>query len=378
MIKRIGLGIVVVAALILTLFYSQIRVSQPFVSGIVETDEIRLGSRVGGRIKQVHVEEGDRVTAGQQLIDFEAYDLLERELQAIAELAIREANLKRFNSGLRPEEIAQAKTRVDQLSAQLKLLELGPRQEELEAARERLNGANAELLLVKREYERAAKLAQTDAIARGELDIAVKKLDAATANVEVKKNELAILNAGNRPEEIDQARARLEESKLGWELAKKGFRIEEIEQAEAARDSASAALEAIRQQKTELTIVAPSDGFVDALDLQAGDLVPPNAPVMTILSDSRKWVRAYVPQRFLQLEVGQELRVSIDSFPDDQFRGVVSFISHQAEFTPSNVQTADDRAKQVYRIRVTIDEGAEKLRSGMTANVWLNSLGGAD
>ncbi len=155
MIRRIVLGIVVVTMLILLILYSQIRVTQPFVSGIVETDEIRLGSRVGGRVHKVMVDEGDRVTARMPLIEFEPYDLLEREQQARAELAVREADLRRLKTGLRPEEIAQAKSRVDQLAAQLKLLEIGPRAEEIDAARERLNAAQAELLLARREYDRA-------------------------------------------------------------------------------------------------------------------------------------------------------------------------------------------------------------------------------
>ncbi len=218
---------------------------------------------------------------------------------------------------------------------------------------------------------------QSNAISRGELDAAKESFDGAAANEQVKKYELAILKAGSRAEDIQQARARVDEATLAWELAKQGFRIEEIQQVEAARDAAAAALDVIRQQKTELTIIAPSNGFVDAIDLQAGDLVAPNAPVMTILSDQRLWVRAYVPQQFLQLRIGQKLRVTIDSFPDEEFTGMVSYISHQAEFTPSNVQTVEDRAKQVYRIRVTINEGSEKLRSGMTADVWLQPIEGA-
>ena len=185
-----------------------------------------------------------------------------------------------------------------------------------------------------------------------------------------------------RPQEIEESRAQVEEARLAWELAKKGFRSEEIEQAQASRDAAAAALEVIRRQKTELLLTSPVTGFIDALDLQAGDLVSPNAPVLTVLSEENLWVRAYVPQRFLHLSVGQQLRVTIDSFPDHDLLGTITFISQQAEFTPSNVQTVEDRAKQVYRIRVTIAATEKlpltKLRAGMTANVWLTSIDGSE
>ena len=191
--------------------------------------------------------------------------------------------------------------------------------------------------------------------------------------MQVRKNELKILKDGAREQEIAIGAAKVEDLRLAWELAKKGFRAEDIEQADAARAAATAALDAIRVQQKELTILAPIDGIIDSLNLQPGDLVGPNAPVMTMLSSQNLWVRAYVPQRFLQLRVGQNLRVTADSYPGEDFQGKVTFISHQAEFTPSNVQTPDDRAKQVYRIRVTLSNVDGKLRPGMTANVWLDT-----
>ncbi len=373
MIQRLIVLAVIATALVGLILYSQSRATADFVSGVIEADEIRLGSRVGGRIKKVLVDEGDWVDASVPLIEFEPYDLIERERQAIAELAARQAELNRFIAGMRDEEIGQAKARFDQSSAKHQLLVAGPRAEEIAAAENRLTAVEAELALARREHERITPLVQSNAAAKSELDAADQKLDVALAVVEVRKNELAILKAGAREQELSQSQAANDEARLAWELAKKGFRTEEIEQATAARDSAQAALEIVRRQQGELTMTAPTSGFIDALDLQPGDLVPPNAPVMTLLATDRLWVRAYVPQRFLQLNLGQKLRVTVDSLPNQDFVGEVSFISHQAEFTPSNVQTTDDRAKLVYRIRVTLPESAATLRAGMTANVWLEA-----
>jgi multidrug efflux pump subunit AcrA (membrane-fusion protein) len=90
---------------------------------------------------------------------------------------------------------------------------------------------------------------------------------------------------------------------------------------------------------------------------------------LTVTSRHQLWVRAYVPQRFLQLRLGQKLRVTVDSIAGQEFQGEVSFIASQAEFTPSNVQTSDDRA--ALSDRVSISDNREELRPGMTANVWL-------
>ena len=373
MIRRIVLFAFVAILLVVLIGYSQWRPQSNYVSGLIEAEEIRLGSRVGGRVKEVFVREGDRVIPSQPLVEFEPYDLQEREQQGIAVLVERDAAFKKLSVGMRAEEIAQAKSRYDQALEELSLIKAGARPEEIAAAEGRLSAAESTLQLAKREYDRVVELNQRDAISKSEFDVADERWRVATSQLDVRKNELKILKDGARKQEVQITAAKAEELRLAWELAKQGFRSEDIEQAKAARDAAAAALDAIRVQKKELTILAPSDGTIDSLDLQPGDLVGPNAPVMTMLSSRNLWVRAYVPQRFLQLRVGQKLRVTLDSFPGQDFDGEVTFISDQAEFTPSNVQTPDDRAKQVYRIRVTLEDDSGKLRAGMTANVWLDS-----
>lgn len=365
-----------IVALAGAIYYSQQQTANRMVSGVIEADEIRLGSRVGGRVAIVHIREGDVVEPGQTLIEFEPYDLLEREQQALAELAMREAELERLQNGLRPEEIQQAEARVAQIRAQLELLENGPRPEEIQAAQERLSAAEAELQLAQREYDRRAKLIQTEAISKAELDAAREQFEAARAKREIARNELAILEQGTRPEELAQIRARLKEAELALELARQGNRIEDIRRAQAARDAARSALQAIRIQKQELKITAPTAGRIDALDLHPGDLVAAGAPAATLLTTDRLWFRTYIPQRWMDLKEGQTVSVVIDNFPDQTFPGTVSFVARQAEFTPSNVQTSDERAKQVYRSRLELSDPEGRLRPGMTGNLFLEPVAG--
>jgi HlyD family secretion protein len=204
------------------------------------------------------------------------------------------------------------------------------------------------------------------------LDQATESLAVAEGSVAAMREALGLLRAGTRPETIRAAQAQAEEARQAWELAKAGFRKEDIEKAAAARDATQAALEAIDRRIDELTIRSPVDGVVEALDLQPGDLAPAAAPVLSIMDVGRMWVRAYVPENRLDVQVGQKVRLAVDSFPGETFEGVVTFISRQAEFTPSNVQTPEERVKQVFRIKVELRDGLDKLRPGMAADVWLN------
>ncbi len=376
MFQRI-LAIALVVGLLATLIlYSQLRPQPQQVSGFIEADEIRLGSRVGGRVLHVHVQEGDLVQQGAVLVELEPFDLRNQERQAAESLAAREAEWNRLKAGYRPEEIAQAKARYDQLQARLDLLVAGPRPQEKEAAVGRLQVAEAELKLARQSYTRISGLISSGVSSREELDQATQRLDAAQAILLVRREELDLLETGTRSEEIREAQAKVEEAKQGWLLTQSGFRAEEIEQARAARDAAEAELNAIRERIAELTIKSPVDGTVEALELQPGDLVAAGAPVMSVLDPSRLWVRAYIPENRLSVRTGEAAWVTVDSFPGQRFRAEITFVSRQAEFTPSNIQTPEERSKQVFRIKVTLKEGLDKLRPGMSADVLLADTSG--
>ncbi|MFM2096678.1 MAG: Multidrug export protein EmrA [Planctomycetota bacterium] len=380
MIARVALILLVTVALCGLIIYSQFRHEPPRVSGIIEADEVRLGSRVGGRVAKVLVEEGDAVDHGALLIELEPYDLLEREAQAARLLAAREADLERLANGLREEEIAQAKARFDRLQARWDLLEAGPREQELEAAKARLRGAQSELKLKRQLFERYSELAQNKAISAQEFERTTEEFEAAESTLIVRQEELELLEQGSRDEEKREARAAAEEAKQAWRMAVSGYRREDIDQARASRDAAQAALDAVVRQKEELLIRSPVAGRVDSLDLQPGDMVIPSAPVISMVDERHLWVRAYVPQSRSGMRVGQRLRVTVDSLPGKEFVGTLSYVARQAEFTPSNVQTPEERSKQVFRVKVTLEneialENTDPmLRPGMTADLWLEPI----
>jgi multidrug resistance efflux pump len=374
MIRRLLALASIATVLIAVIIVSQLREESGRVSGMLEADEIRVGSQVGGRVAQQPrpVTEGQRVTKGQVLVALEPFDLLERQHEADAVLRARQEEVNRLNRGFRTEEIAQAKARHEQLLAAYNELKNGPRQQEIEVAKSRLAVAQAELTLADQKHKRIRGLYEQAAASGESMDLASERLEAAKATVALREQELDLLLKGTRQEHLDQAWAKVQESLQAWKLSENGYQPEEIAAAEAARDAAEHARNAIRERAKELTIVSPlEDGVVEAIDLQPGDLVPPSTPVLTLVDDRHIWVRAYLPPEYLGLPRGQKLRVTLDSFPGEAFEGTIIFAARQAEFTPSNVQTPEERSKLVFRVKVALENPQRRLRPGMAADVWL-------
>ncbi|MEO8495320.1 MAG: HlyD family efflux transporter periplasmic adaptor subunit [Planctomycetota bacterium] len=373
MTQRIAAGFIAVAVLVGLLVYSQMRVEPLKVSGYVEADEIRLGSRVGGRVKAVHCQEGETVTAGTLLVELEEFDLLARKAEAAAQVAASGAELARLKNGFRAEEIAQAQARVEGLAAKHKILVDGPREEEINAARARRDLAIAQVERAKRTYDRLMDLFTTEngSVTREEIDRSTEEVKVTQDTQRVREEELKLLEKGSRAEEIAVAAAELKEAEQALQLVTAGNRPEDIAQAEASVAAVQAALVAIEVQLNELQIRASVDGVVEAIDLQPGDMIAAGAPVLSLMDTRTLWVRAYVPESRLNIAIGQEVRVTADSFTSESFRGKVTFISRQAEFTPRNAQTPEERSKQVFRIKVTLLDGLDRLRPGMAADVWL-------
>jgi multidrug resistance efflux pump len=369
---RILIFLLVAAALAGVLIYSQHQPRQEKVSGFIEAHDIRVGSRVGGRIAQVDVTEGQTVKAGDVLVELEPFDLKERLQETQTLLLQRQEQLKRLESGNRPEEIAQAQARRDQLAAKLDELKAGPRAQEIAEAQALLDYAQTQLRLAQNGYDRVTKSYAAHSSSQDEMDQATNQLRDAQANLEVRRVRLDALKEGSRKEDIAAAAAQLAEAEAGLALMKNGSRAEDVAAARAAVEGQKAVIAALERQTAELKIVAPADGVIEAVDIRPGDLLGANAPALTLLETGELWVRAYVPENRLDITTGKTVRVTVDSFPGKDFAGTVTFVSRDAEFTPGNVQTVEERSKQVFRIRVALDAEARKvLRAGMSADVWL-------
>ncbi|HKQ50468.1 MAG TPA: efflux RND transporter periplasmic adaptor subunit [Phycisphaerae bacterium] len=367
--------IVVIVALLAVgalawLYGQQGRTARFVVSGYIEADVIRVGSRVGGRVAEVSTAEGSLVKPGDTLYRLDPFDLNEQLAQARASLAAVEAGHARLSAGFRSEEIEQARAHRDQAAATLERLVAGPRQQEITVAREQVNLERASLDLAESEHERLKRLVENNQGAQRELDEAIRAVKAARARVAAAEQQLALLEEGTRKEDIAAGRAALAEAEQALKLSEQGFRKEDIAKAAAEVTAARARVSAIETQMRELVVTSPCKCVVEAIELQPGDLVGANAPSVSLLDISKLWVRSYVPEaRLGEIQLGQEVPIEVDSLPGQRLRGRVSFIAREAEFTPKNIQTPEERSKQVFRIKVTLEEGLDRARVGMAADL---------
>jgi HlyD family secretion protein len=305
-------------------------------SGYVEATEVRMSSKVAGRVHGVSVVEGARVGAGDLLVTLSTTDTDLALDRATAERAQADAQLRLLRAGARPEDISQAE-------AQLAAATADQQAAESELAAAKLDEARYEQLVQKR----AGTVKQRDdAVARREL--ADARVRAAGDRASAAAATLARLRAGARPEEIDAARARVE--------------------------AINAEMAVLKDRHAEATIVAPSAGIVTSRLVEPGELVAVGAPLVVLMDLDHAWVNAYVEETVVPtLRIGQSVTIATDA--GDTLPGQVAVISPRAEFTPRNVQTATERARLVYRVKVTLDNSKGILKPGMPVDVDLGAVG---
>lgn len=340
--------------------------------GTVETQEVRLGSKVGGRVAEVTVAEGDIVREGQPLVSFEDPELLARRDGLLARLRADEAELERAQNGPLPQEKAAARGATAAARARLQRLVAGPRAEEIEQARGQRDGAAADLNLATADLRRKARLFQRDALSAAEYDVARASYERSKGLAEAASAGWKLLEAGSRAEDVAEAKAGLAQARAREDLLAEGTRPEEIAAARARVDGLRAALREAEATLREAVVRAPGPVVVEVVAVRKGDLVAPNQPVVRALRAEDLWVRAYAPETELgRLRLHQEVAVAIDAYPGRPFRGEVVQIASISEFTPRNVQSPDERRHQVFALKVRVADPGGIFKSGMAAEVVL-------
>jgi multidrug resistance efflux pump len=290
--------------------------------GVVETQEVRLGSKIGGRVAQVYVKEGITVKAGDKLVRFAVPELEAQRGQLEARLQAAHAEWEKAWNGPRPEDIRYAESEFKNAQTDEKLAE--------------------------QNYTRIEGLYRGGggASTRQEYDQALAGLRSAQAKHSMARARLDLVYAGTRPEEIEAADAHVQE--------------------------AQAKLDELKANLAEALVSAPEPCVIEVLGVRQGDLVQPNQPILRVLRAADLWVKVYVPETELgKVRLGQEVQVTIDSYPGERFPGVVEQIASISEFTPRNIQSADERHHQVFGVKVRINNERGIFKSGMAAEVLL-------
>jgi len=234
-------------------------------------------------------------------------------------------------------DAAELRARRDYTAALLEELEHGPRPDEIDAAKHDWESLAAQLQFAKLEQRRAHELFEQKVVSRTELDDANSRAESLRQSADAAKKRYDLLVEGTRPERVAQARAQLAE---------------------------------IDAQLREMTISAPDDSVLEVLSVKLGDVLAANREVATLLYTQHLWVRVYVPELWLGLiQLGQHVKVCTDS-TRDEFTGTIEQINREAEFTPRNVQTVADRVRQVFGVKVRLPSNKDKLRAGMSVDVF--------
>ena len=327
-------------------------------SGTVEARNIRIGSKVGGRIDKILVREGDSVEAGQVLISFDDKELA-------ASLAQSRASAEKARRGYRSEEIAEARGTAAQARAEYEQRVNGYRKEDIAAAEADLERANADELRARLDAQRYDALADKDLVSKQQRDTADANWKMAVAQQANFQHKLDQLKRGYRPEEIAAAEARYHQTQATLEKLENGNRKEDIAAAQAA-------LAYDEARYRERQVLAPSAASIEVLDVRPGDLIAPNTPIATLLERDQIYVRIYIPETQIgRVHLGQKAQIRADSFPHEVFDGTVEQINQQAEFLPRNVQTVEERVHQVFGVKVRVDDSSHRVRAGMAADVTL-------
>lgn len=288
------------------------------LSGNVEVTEYDMGFKFSGRVEKLFTDEGLKVTMGEPLAALDRAELESQAAQARAYVKEAEVRLKELRTGSRPQEIEQAR-------ANLKFVE-------------------AELEKARKDYERAERLFQKDAISVSQFDAAKSVYDSRVAQQKSTQELLSMVKEGPRKEEISAAEQRVSQAR--------------------------AALLTAEERLKDTVIYAPVSAVVIRKNIELGETVGPGTPIVTLGDLEEPWIKVYVKEDRLGLvKLGQKAKITVDSYPGKVYEGTVTFISSEAEFTPKNVQTKEERVKLVFGVKVRVKNINDELKPSMPADV---------
>jgi HlyD family secretion protein len=378
-------------------------------TGFIEAEEVNVVAETGGRVEQVLVDEGDTVTAGQLVVALDDTLLQADRLQAVAAVAVAEANLLQVQEGPRQEEIAAAQAAVDEaqaalqgaknLSGQAWTTVANPRDIDVQIAAARLEIDQYRAQVDDLEALLAEKQTEMDIIwhedpqdetriefLRYEMELLRAQIAAAQAQVNGAFSKLNLLQLQRqRPLSlIAQARGALAQIPVGEarvELAKAAYdvlvapaRPEEIAIAQAQVDLAEAQVALIDAQIARLALVAPIDGVVTARSIAVGETAAAGVPLLTIADTSTLKLVVYIPETQIgRVRLGAPVEIAVDAYPGRTFGGQVVAIGREAEFTPRNVQTEEERVNLVFAVEIVIGNADGRLKPGMPADATIET-----
>jgi HlyD family secretion protein len=350
------------------------------VSGNIELTEVNIAFKTAGRLIERNVDEGDAVKKGQVIARLDRDQLMAQREREAAGLASAESQLSQARTSLEWEKqtlAADIETRRADLGAvEARLAEFknGSRPQEKLDAKAAVDSAASEVERAKKDWDRAQTLFKNDDISAAQFDQYRNRFESAEALLQQVKEREGLVLAGPRVEQIAGQEAQVARARGALKTAEANqLEMKRREQelttrrAEMARSGASLSL--IDSQLSDTVAISPVDGVVLVKAADVGEVLAPGTTVVTVGDIEHPWLRGYVNETDLgKVKLGAKVKVTTDSYPGKVYDGRVTFISSEAEFTPKQIQTQQERVKLVYRIKINLDNPRRELKSNMPAD----------
>jgi HlyD family secretion protein len=350
------------------------------VSGNIELTEVNIAFKTAGRLIERTVDEGDSVKKGQVVARLDRDQLVAQRDHQAAELASAQAQLAQAQTSLEWEranlagDLEQRKADLDSNESRLQELKNGSRPQEIQESRAAVEAAQSELDRAKRDWDRAQTLYKNDDISTEQYDQYRNRWQSADAAIKQAQQRDALVQAGPRVEVVQAAEGQVQKARGALKMAEANTleikrREQELVTRRDAIESAKATLAQIDAQLADTIAYSPVDGVVLVKSADVGEVLNVGTTVVTIGDIDHPWLRGYVNETALgKVKIGSKARVTTDSYPGKVYDGRVSFISSEAEFTPKQIQTQEERVKLVYRIKIDLDNSRRELKSNMPAD----------
>lgn len=383
--KRVIIVLVVIALLAAALYYMKFHIKKPpstdiEVSGTIETTEVDVSFQVPGKIIMLAPQEGDHVKKGDLIAQLDDKDLRQQIAVAQASKKTIGAQLPQLQTKIRTSEeqerrqLAQAQAQIDQARLRWISLKKGSRDEQIAQGKYMMNQALHNLQNAEREYKRAQNLFHDGALPGQQRDAAETAMLVAKDQYRQSKENYRLLLAGPRQEDVDAAYAAVTQAEAAYRVIEtQALQTEQlVEQIDILAAQLKQADESIKQAKIQwehTMLYSPIDGVVLVRPREPGEVVSVSTTILTLANIEKVYLKAYVGETdYGKVKLGQKVEISNDSFQGKKYTGTIYYISDEAEFTPKNLTTKEDRVKLVYRIKVEVPNPDQELKPGMIAD----------
>jgi HlyD family secretion protein len=349
------------------------------ISGNIELTEVNIAFKTSGRLIERNADEGDAVKRGMVIARLDRDQLLAQKEMQQAGLESAQSQLAQAESALAWEKATLAadiqQRTADLASSEARLAELknGSRPQEKLDAKAAVDAADSEAQRSKADWDRAQPLFRDDDISKAQYDQYRMRWESAAAALRSAREKQALVDAGPRAEVIQAQQGQLEHARGALKMAEANSiemkrREQELTTRRAEVERARASLEMIDTQLADTIAVCPLDGVVLVKAAEVGEILAPGTSVLTVGDMAHPWLRGYINETDKpRVKIGAKARVTTDS-PDKVYWGRVGFIADEAEFTPKQIQTQQERVKLVYRIKIDLDNPKGELKANMPAD----------